>query len=68
MDAALMHAGSASPCKPTLHADSKMVCRTLQISEGLDFTDGNARAVLLVGIPFPNVKVKHCAQSGWAAH
>eukprot|EP00891_Asterochloris_glomerata_P003472 jgi/Astpho2/3472/e_gw1.00055.1.1_t len=31
------------------------VCRG-KVSEGLDFTDGNARAVLLVGIPFPNVK------------
>ena len=28
----------------------------LQVSEGLDFTDANARAVLVIGIPFPNVK------------
>jgi len=27
-----------------------------QVSEGLDFADGNARAVLVVGIPFPNVR------------
>ena len=27
-----------------------------QVSEGLDFADRNARAVLVVGIPFPNVK------------
>ncbi len=25
------------------------------MSEGLDFADANARAVLVVGIPFPNV-------------
>lgn len=28
----------------------------LQVSEGLDFTDGFARAVLLLGIPYPYVK------------
>ncbi len=28
----------------------------LQVSEGLDFADSNARAVLIFGIPFPNVK------------
>lgn len=28
----------------------------MQVSEGLDFTDKNARAVIVVGIPFPNVK------------
>ena len=27
-----------------------------QVSEGLDFTDANARGVIVVGIPFPNVK------------
>jgi Fanconi anemia group J protein len=27
-----------------------------QVSEGLDFADNNARAVVCVGIPFPNVK------------
>lgn len=27
-----------------------------QVSEGLDFADANARAVLVVGIPYPNVK------------
>lgn len=26
------------------------------MSEGLDFADSNARAVLIFGIPFPNVK------------
>ncbi len=26
------------------------------MSEGLDFADNNARAVICVGIPFPNVK------------
>lgn len=26
------------------------------MSEGLDFTDANARAVIVVGIPFPNVR------------
>jgi len=27
-----------------------------KVSEGLDFADGNARCVIVVGIPFPNVK------------
>ncbi|GAB1296612.1 Fanconi anemia group J protein homolog [Apodemus speciosus] len=31
------------------------VCRG-KVSEGLDFSDDNARAVITVGIPFPNVK------------
>lgn len=31
------------------------VCRG-KVSEGLDFTDDNARAVITVGIPFPNIK------------
>ncbi|KAL0027241.1 hypothetical protein WJX77_006278 [Trebouxia sp. C0004] len=31
------------------------VCRG-KVSEGLDFADSNARAVLIFGIPFPNVK------------
>ena len=30
--------------------------RLAQVSEGLDFADSNARAVLIFGIPFPNVK------------
>lgn len=33
------------------------VCRG-KVSEGLDFADTNARAVICVGIPFPNVKVR----------
>ena len=31
------------------------VCRG-KVSEGLDFADNNARAVVCVGIPFPNFK------------
>ncbi|CAM6101394.1 unnamed protein product [Calypogeia fissa] len=31
------------------------VCRG-KVSEGIDFSDKNARAVVLIGIPFPNVK------------
>ena len=31
------------------------VCRG-KVSEGLDFADSNARAVILVGIPYPNIK------------
>lgn len=27
------------------------------MSEGLDFTDDNARAVIAIGIPFPNLQV-----------
>ncbi|MCQ4062055.1 hypothetical protein FK516_29660, partial [Klebsiella pneumoniae] len=30
------------------------VCRG-KVSEGLDFCDENARAVITIGIPFPNV-------------
>ena len=31
------------------------VCRG-KVSEGLDFADDNARAVICLGIPFPNIK------------
>lgn len=31
-------------------------CCVMQASEGIDFADGNARCVMVVGIPFPNVK------------
>ncbi|GBN98761.1 Fanconi anemia group J [Araneus ventricosus] len=31
------------------------ICRG-KVSEGLDFADNNARAVITVGIPFPNIK------------
>ena len=31
------------------------VCRG-KVSEGLDFSDDNARAVVTLGIPFPNVR------------
>lgn len=31
------------------------VCRG-KVSEGLDFCDENARAVVTIGIPFPNVR------------
>ena len=33
------------------------VCRG-KVSEGIDFADANARAVVIVGIPYPNVKDK----------
>ncbi|XP_023276258.1 Fanconi anemia group J protein [Seriola lalandi dorsalis] len=42
------------------------VCRG-KVSEGLDFTDDNARAVVTIGIPFPNIKdlqVCVCVTSG----
>ncbi|KAM7413743.1 hypothetical protein PAMA_020899 [Pampus argenteus] len=50
------------------------VCRG-KVSEGLDFTDDNARAVVTIGIPFPNIKDlqvelkmkyndKHCKSRG----
>jgi len=41
-------------CKAKLHFITAGVF--LQVSEGLDFADSNARAVLIFGIPFPNVK------------
>lgn len=31
-------------------------CGLVQVSEGLDFADDNARAVVVVGIPFPNAR------------
>ena len=34
----------------------KDLCCEVKVSEGLDFTDANARAVLVIGIPYPNVK------------
>jgi Fanconi anemia group J protein len=33
-----------------------MLLAVTQASEGIDFADGNARCVMIVGIPFPNVK------------
>jgi len=30
---------------------------SLQVSEGLDFADENGRAVIITGLPYPNVKV-----------
>ncbi|XP_055022921.1 Fanconi anemia group J protein isoform X2 [Boleophthalmus pectinirostris] len=44
--------------KYTDHRDGALliaVCRG-KVSEGLDFTDDNARAVVTIGIPFPNIK------------
>ncbi len=53
--------GSGSNCvfvqhywKHLVHVLTASWCA--QVSEGLDFTDKNARAVIVVGIPFPNVK------------
>uniref|UniRef100_A0A4W5MJQ0 ATP-dependent helicase C-terminal domain-containing protein n=1 Tax=Hucho hucho TaxID=62062 RepID=A0A4W5MJQ0_9TELE len=39
------------------------VCRG-KVSEGLDFTNNNARAVVTVGIPFPNIKDLQVCTSG----
>lgn len=41
-----------------LAADSWLLplAASLQVSEGLDFADGNARGVIIVGIPFPHAK------------
>ncbi|KAG8224961.1 hypothetical protein J437_LFUL006652 [Ladona fulva] len=44
-------ADGSSPTGPLLLA----VCRG-KVSEGLDFADNNARAVISVGIPYPNFK------------
>jgi hypothetical protein len=44
---------------------SSTVC---QVSEGLDFADGNARAVMVVGIPYPHVKDKKVAGSSVASN
>ncbi|XP_074286525.1 uncharacterized protein LOC141611789 isoform X1 [Silene latifolia] len=37
------------------------VCRG-KVSEGIDFSDENARAVIIVGIPFPNINDLHVAE------
>ncbi|XP_037533678.1 Fanconi anemia group J protein [Nematolebias whitei] len=42
-------------CEGTGGALLIAVCRG-KVSEGLDFTDDNARAVVTIGIPFPNIK------------
>ncbi len=39
-----------------MHSRRSEPGRARQVSEGLDFADGNARAVLVVGIPYPNLK------------
>ncbi|KAG1951787.1 Fanconi anemia group J protein [Pimephales promelas] len=47
--------GTASNCENRDGALLVAVCRG-KVSEGLDFTDDNARAVVTIGIPFPNIK------------
>ncbi|KFK44187.1 hypothetical protein AALP_AA1G226000 [Arabis alpina] len=53
-------AKKAGPVKTETRDDSKKgaaflaVCRG-KVSEGIDFADDNARAVIIVGIPFPNL-------------
>ena len=51
------------PCAKCIHHEMGLEMaatgsnyRYLQVSEGLDFADANARAVMVIGIPFPNVK------------
>jgi len=34
---------------------------------GIDFSDANARAVIIVGIPYPNVKDKQVELKRWGA-
>ena len=49
-------AASASGARGALTGSLLLaVCRG-RVSEGLDFTDENARAVVVIGVPFPNVK------------
>ncbi|KAK7171882.1 hypothetical protein R3I93_004242 [Phoxinus phoxinus] len=47
--------GTAANCENRDGALLVAVCRG-KVSEGLDFTDDNARAVVTIGIPFPNIK------------
>ena len=45
-----------------------LLAATLQVSEGLDFADGNARGVIIVGIPFPHAKdLKARGHKGWCS-
>lgn len=53
---ALMYVPILSTCDPCLHQCVRISVPDMQVSEGLDFADNNARAVLIVGIPFPHVK------------
>ncbi|CAA3024232.1 Fanconi anemia group J homolog [Olea europaea subsp. europaea] len=50
-----------SPKTTKLGAAFLAVCRG-KVSEGIDFSDENARAVVIVGIPFPNINDIKVAQ------
>ena len=45
----------AEPAQPH-HTAPPRTAPPPQVSEGLDFADGNARGVIIVGIPFPAAK------------
>lgn len=53
---ALLHATGLSRSRHAVSSHHNCVRLLLQASEGIDFADGNARCVMIVGIPFPNVK------------
>eukprot|EP00899_Mesostigma_viride_P027820 jgi/Mesvir1/8222/Mv12510-RA.2 len=53
--------GASSATNKCTGAVMMAVCRG-KISEGLDFADANARAVVVVGIPYPNIKDEQVAQ------
>ena len=56
--AAAPHAHAAAPAgSPCRGAVLLAVCRG-KVSEGIDFADANARGVVVVGIPYPNLKDK----------
>ena len=56
--AAAPHAHAAAPVgSPCRGAVLLAVCRG-KVSEGIDFADANARGVVVVGIPYPNLKDK----------
>lgn len=47
---------TTSQCGVSNHCVGGVNKRVLQVSEGLNFADANARLVIILGIPFPNIK------------
>jgi hypothetical protein len=46
----------ATPCGDHLRTEQEVLSFSRQVAEGLDFADERARAVLVVGVPYPPAK------------